>query len=228
MAWGQLIEYAVKMQQFSQRNLLSRVLEDGYLSIELIDALGKQIADFHHSIQISQSDNPFGTFDLLAQPVTENFKHLPLEAHQFFGEDRIQALRKWSEQEHAAKKEAFLHRKTGGFIRECHGDLHLGNMALIHQRIVIFDCIEFSDRLRWIDVMSEMAFVVMDVIYRGRLDLAYRLLNAYLDYTGDYVGLSVFRYYLVYRAMVRAKGCRNPFGARDKSGAQTWLPRRLN
>ena len=202
---GPAIEYAVKMKQFSQRDLLSRVLEEGQLSIDLIDALAKQIANFHHSIQVSNPETPFGTFDLLAQPVTENFEHLPSEAHQFLGEDRIQAIRTWSEHEHASKKESFVHRKTEGFIRECHGDLHLGNMALIHQRIVIFDCIEFSDRLRWIDVMSEMAFVVMDLTHRGQQPLAYRLLNAYLEYTGDYVGLAVFRFYLVYRAIVRAK-----------------------
>ena len=202
---GPAIEYAVKMKQFSQRSLLSRVLDEGQLTIELIDALAKQIADFHHSIQVSKMDTPFGTFDLLAQPVTENFEHLPLDAHQFLGKDRMEAIRNWSEQEHAFRKESFIHRKTEGFIRECHGDLHLGNMALIDNRIVIFDCIEFSERLRWIDVMSEMAFVVMDLIDRGQLDLAYRLLNAYLEYTGDYVGVSVFRFYLVYRAMVRAK-----------------------
>ena len=202
---GPAIEYAVKMKQFSQRSLLSRVLEEGQLTIELIDALAKQIASFHHSIQVSTLDTPFGTFDLLAQPVRENFEHLPIEAHQFLGEDRMESIRRWCEQEHASKKESFVHRKAEGFIRECHGDLHLGNMALINQRIVIFDCIEFSHRLRWIDVMSEMAFVVMDLIDRGQLDLAYRLLNAYLEYSGDYFGLSVFRFYLVYRAMVRAK-----------------------
>ena len=202
---GPAIEYAVKMKQFSQRSLLSRVLEEGQLTIELIDGLAKQIADFHQSIQVSRRDTPFGTFDLVAQPVTENFEHLPVEANQFLGGDRLEAIRRWCEQDHASRKESFVHRKTEGFIRECHGDLHLGNMALIDQRIVIFDCIEFSNRLRWIDVMSEMAFVVMDLIDRGHRDLGYRLLNAYLEYTGDYLGLSVFRFYLVYRAMVRAK-----------------------
>ena len=118
---------------------------------------------------------------------------------------RLEAIRAWSEQEHASRRECFIRRKAEGYVRECHGDLHLGNMALIHDRIVIFDCIEFSDQLRWIDVMSELAFVVMDLTDRNHSDLAYRLLNNYLEHTGDYVGLSVFRYYLVYRAMVRTK-----------------------
>ncbi len=91
-----------------------------------------------------------------------------------------------------------------GFIRECHGDLHLGNIARIEGEITIFDCIEFNDAMRWIDVMSEVAFTVMDLQDRGRGDLGQRFLNAYLEITGDYAGLSVLRFYLAYRAMVRA------------------------
>src|SRR5205823_830790 len=84
-------------------------------------------------------------------------------------------------------------------------DLHLGNIALIDDRVTIFDCIEFNEELRWIDVMSEIAFLVMDLQARARADLSWRLLNAYLEATGDYRGLALLRFYLIYRAMVRAK-----------------------
>jgi predicted kinase len=96
-------------------------------------------------------------------------------------------------------------RKRGGFVRECHGDLHLGNMVLVDGRVRIFDAIEFNPELRWIDVMSEVAFLAMDLLQRGRGDLAFRFVNAYLERTGDYEGVRVLRYYLVYRALVRAK-----------------------
>ena len=76
-------------------------------------------------------------------------------------------------------------------MRECHGDLHLGNMVLIDGRLIVFDCIEFNERLRWIDVMSEVAFVVMDLQDRGAPALAHRFLNDYLEITGDYAGLPV-------------------------------------
>jgi hypothetical protein len=82
--------------------------------------------------------------------------------------------------------------------------MHLANMALHDGRVLIFDCIEFNPNLRWIDVMSEVAFVVMDLHHRGRPELARRFLNRYLERTGDYGGLAVLRYYLVYRALVRA------------------------
>jgi len=90
-------------------------------------------------------------------------------------------------------------------VRECHGDLHLGNIALIDGVPTPFDGIEFNEALRWIDVMSEIAFLVMDLHDRRLPRLAYRFLSAYLEDTGDYAGLAVLRFYLVYRALVRAK-----------------------
>jgi hypothetical protein len=90
-------------------------------------------------------------------------------------------------------------------VRECHGDLHLGNVALIDDKLVVFDCIEFNPDLRWIDVMSEVAFTTMDLQERDRPSYAFRFLNRYLEITGDYEGISVLRFYLTYRAMVRAK-----------------------
>jgi predicted kinase len=99
----------------------------------------------------------------------------------------------------------FAARRRNGFVRECHGDLHLGNIALIDDRMTLFDCIEFNASMRWTDVMSDVAFLVMDLRDRGRPDLAARFLSAYLDITGDYEGLGVLRFYFVYRAIVRAK-----------------------
>ena len=90
-------------------------------------------------------------------------------------------------------------------MRECHGDLHLGNIVLLDDMPTPFDCIEFSAGLRWIDVISEISFTVMDLLQRGQPQLAWRLLNAYLEITGDYQGCGVLRFYLAYRAMVRAK-----------------------
>ena len=90
-------------------------------------------------------------------------------------------------------------------MRECHGDLHLNNIARIDGEIAIFDGIEFNEAMRWIDVMSEIAFTVMDLEERGRADLAHRFLNAYLERTGDHAGFALLPFYLAYRALVRAK-----------------------
>ncbi len=117
----------------------------------------------------------------------------------------LAALEGWTRREHAARGATWESRRASGLVRECHGDLHLGNIALVDDEVTLFDCIEFNERMRWIDVVSDIAFTVMDLQHRGRRDLAQRLLNAYLERTGDYSGLAVLPYYLAYRAMVRAK-----------------------
>jgi hypothetical protein len=99
----------------------------------------------------------------------------------------------------------FKQRKHDGFIRECHGDMHLRNMVWLKEQAMAFDCIEFNAALRWIDVISEAAFLVMDLQDRQQQQFANHFLNSYLEITGDYAGLSVLSFYLAYRAMVRAK-----------------------
>ena len=109
-------------------------------------------------------------------------------------------MRAWTEAEHARLRPEFAARKRGGRVRECHGDLHLGNIALLDGEPVPFDCIEFNEAFRWIDVVNEIAVTVMDLHARGRPDLGRRLLNRYLEAGGDYDGVRVLRFYLVYRA----------------------------
>jgi hypothetical protein len=118
----------------------------------------------------------------------------------------LSELNQWSENEFARLETVFTQRKRDGFIRECHGDMHLRNMLWLDKAgPVAFDCIEFNPELRWIDVISEVAFLVMDLQDRRQQPLANRFLNSYLEVTGDYAGLSLMPFYLCYRALVRAK-----------------------
>jgi uncharacterized protein len=114
-------------------------------------------------------------------------------------------LREWTEIEHNALQPQFEARLRTGSVRDCHGDLHLGNIVSLDGVLTPFDCIEFNPSLRWNDVMSEVAFLAMDLHDRGRPGLAWLFLNAYLEHSGDYAGVAPLRFYLVYRAMVRAK-----------------------
>lgn len=202
---GPAIEYAVRMRQFPQDVLLDRLLAQGAVHPSHIDGLARQVAEFHARIAVADAASPFGTPERVHQPAQENFRQIGERIRT--PEDRavLAQLQAWTEHEHAARLQDFQRRKERGFIRECHGDMHAGNMVLLDDRITVFDCIEFSENLRWIDVMNEAAFLVMDLTDRGRPDLAHRFLNAYLESTGDYAGLRVLRYYLVYRALVRAK-----------------------
>lgn len=202
---GPAIEYAVKMRRFPQPCLLDQVLLRGELTPETIDAIARSIADFHGRTAISDNESPLGTPERTYQPVAENFAQIRPRLRDEEDLIRLDKLERWSEREYQACSNALAARKAQGLVRECHGDLHLGNMVLLDGEVILFDCIEFSDNLRWIDVISEAAFLSMDLQDRRRPDLASRFLNAYLEQTGDYEGLGVLRYYLVYRTMVRAK-----------------------
>jgi aminoglycoside phosphotransferase family enzyme/predicted kinase len=200
-----VFEYAVKMREFPQDALASRMIERGELTPADIDALALKVADFHGAIDVAPPDGAFGTPDEILRFAQQNFQQIAPLLDTRSERDEIDALRAWIEYEHTARQSAFLRRREQGFVRECHGDLHLNNIARIDGELVIFDCIEFNSAMRWIDVMSEVAFTVMDLQDRGRADLAHRFLNAYLEQTGDYAGLAVLPFYLAYRALVRAK-----------------------
>ena len=202
---GPVIEYAVKMKQFRQENQLDRVLARGKLTRGLIDTLARELADFHTKIKVADSDVPFGSPDQISLPVQANFGAIRNQISDQDERKTLDGLQEWTNQKHKEQLDDFRARKQGGFIRECHGDMHLANMVLFDDQVVIFDCIEFNEDLRWIDVMSETAFLVMDLEDRGFPEFSHRILNAYLELTGDYGGLKLLRYYQVYRALVRAK-----------------------
>jgi aminoglycoside phosphotransferase family enzyme/predicted kinase len=202
---GPAIEYALKMRRFPQEALFSRMLDRGELTAGHIDALAAQIARFHAEIETAKAGSSFGEPQAIEQPALQNFAQLAPLLKNASDTRLLDSLRSFTEQAHLPLREIFSQRKRQGFTRECHGDLHLENIAWYDRDATLFDCIEFNEQLRWIDVMSEVAFVMMDLCARGHAGFAYRLLNAYLERTGDYGGLRVLRYYLIYRALVRAK-----------------------
>lgn len=200
-----IIEYAVKMRQFSQSARLDNVLASYELKAEHIDQLADNIAAFHEQIEIAGKDSDYGKPVSVLEPVEENFQ----QTFTLLSDDgdirQLELLKNWSLTQYAQLSPYIKQRKMDGFVRNCHGDLHLANIALIDEKIVIFDCIEFNESLRWIDVISETAFITMDLIDRGHSSYAARLLDRYLQCTGDYPGLILFQFYKVYRALVRAK-----------------------
>ena len=204
-ASGSILEYAIKMARFPQEALLDRMLEAGGLTPQLIDGVAAEVAAVHGAVAGASVPAGRGTPEAVRQPVHENFVQIAERAIGRAENELLPSLRAWCEEEFTRRQKDFIARLENGFVRECHGDLHLGNMALIEGRVTLFDCIEFNPGLRWIDVMSDAAFLVMDLEDRGRPDLAWRFLNAYLERSGDFAGLRVLPYYLVYRAMVRAK-----------------------
>jgi aminoglycoside phosphotransferase family enzyme/predicted kinase len=202
---GKAIEFAIKMKQFPQHCLLNHMIENGQLSPALAERIAHRVAGFHQEIVSAPGSSHFGTPEQVLSPMQQNFKtiraHLTEKALLY----PLIPLRHWTGSQFRALESVMWERKLLGFIRECHGDMHLRNIALIDDEVCIFDGIEFNEQIRWIDVISELAFLVMDLDDRGAPRLAQRILNHYLQETGDYGGLALLRFYQVYRAMVKAK-----------------------
>ncbi len=201
---GEILEYAVKMRQFSQQDLLSSYAEEQRLDAEQIDAIAETVARIHEHCDRSGPDDDWGSLTSITHWSAENLSNLRTSIPGHCLPPSWSRLQDWYRQTDSLST-GIVERKQDGFVRECHGDLHLGNMAMIGGRITLFDCIEFNPELRWIDVVSEAAFVAMDLQARGFSGYCWRFLDRYFVASGDYAGIDLLRYYFVYRALVRAK-----------------------
>ena len=202
---GKAFEYAVKMLQFPQSAQLDNMLAAGELKAEHMDSFARMTADFHHAAAIADAAMDYGEKDVLYQPVEENFQQIKEHLDTRMYAEKLSALLKWNKSEFVKLAAVFRQRKRDGCIRECHGDMHLRNLIWLNHQPMAFDCIEFNSHLSWIDVISEVAFLVMDLQSHQQHQLANRFLNHYLEITGDYFGLMLINFYLCYRALVRAK-----------------------
>lgn len=202
---GLALEYVLKMQEFPQAQLLAQVQARGALTPAHIDALAEQIAHFHAHTPPIAADHPLNTASAIVAPMRQNFEQIrPLLTDK---QDALQldALEAWTEHSIQRLWPLLEQRCQRGMVRECHGDLHLGNAALLDEQVVLFDCIEFNEPFRMIDVASDAAFLAMDLEDRGLQAESYRFIDAWLALLGDYEALPLLALYKAYRALVRAK-----------------------
>jgi predicted kinase len=175
-------------------------LQPGHLS-----DLANTLNAFHQQAAIAPLASRFGSAPEIIAPARENFqellKLLPLPEVQ----TRLVALQDWTEAQFSQLAPLMDARKKAGRVRECHGDLHLANMVLIDPHVRLFDCLEFNEDLRWIDVASDLAFTYVDLLAHRQPGLANWLVDEVLSRSGDYESVLVLRFYAVYRALVRAK-----------------------
>ncbi|MCR9295284.1 MAG: AAA family ATPase [bacterium] len=202
---GKVIEYAVKMLQFSAAALMENELRQGTITATDVILLARHVADFHRTAARATHATPFGQPDGLLQEALDNFTEVESLDWSTEERQRIASLKHWTEAIWKKNASWLEHRKEQGFVRECHGDMHLGNIVRWKGELIPFDGIEFNESFRWIDVLNDVAFLTMDLRAKGQHVLGSILLNAYLENTGDYLELRLLRWYEVYRAMVRAK-----------------------
>lgn len=202
---GPIIEYAVKMREFPQDSLFNEMLAQQKLTSAHIEELAKLVAEFHLKTPVAPENSVYGTPEHVHFPVIQNFDQIFPFLTDNADIQQLNRLRDISEQQFQQHQSLLQTRKKQGFIRDCHGDLHLGNIILYKNKPLLFDRIEFNEDLRWIDVFADIAFLTMDLEDHQQTAYARICLNTYLRETGDYAGLALLPYYQAYRAIVRAK-----------------------
>lgn len=228
---GEVVEHAVKMRQFPQSSALDRLLVAGVLEPGGLSRFGLELATLHAGLP--RLEAPDDELDRrILGPVLDNFATLRATRAGGDRSDILQRLESASKDAFDGKRTAFSRRLAKGFVRECHGDLHLRNLVMIDGRVRAFDCLEFNPDLRWIDIASDAAFLIMDCAVRDRVDLAYAFQDGYLAGCGDYVGATLSPFYQAYRSVVRAKVAALEIEGSPKDGklgaARERLDRHLN
>ena len=202
---GEPVEYTLIMHQFPQDALFLSLFERGELTETLMEELGRVVATFHALSPTSDRIKTFGEPDQVRKAFDENFE----QTEKYIGGPQTQAqfddTKQYSERFFGEYRELLNSRITNNWIRECHGDLHLRNICLLQNKILLFDCIEFNEPFRFVDVMFDIAYAVMDLEARQRPDLANAYLNTYVEEIGDWEGLQVLPLYLNRQSYVRAK-----------------------
>lgn len=201
---GTVVDYAVKMKRLPAERMLDHLLEQDAVGADDIRGIARIIAEFHLQAERSREIDSYGSLEVIRRNWSENFLQMEPFLSRTLSRTEFQAIREWVERFMAEHEELFAERVAEGFIRDCDGDIHSENICLA-DRVYIFDCIEFNARFRFSDTAADLAFLLMDLEYRGRRDLADVLLREYCTVTGDVRLVEVLDFYRVYRAFVRGK-----------------------
>jgi aminoglycoside phosphotransferase family enzyme/predicted kinase len=201
----QVVEYVVKMRQFPQSALLSHLFEQGDLTEALLRQLAEAIAQFHLSAETNNYIRAFGTVENIRQSIDENYA----QTQDFIGgpqtQQQFDETKAYTDTFFATQQDLLQQRIDHDQIRACHGDLHLNNICYWQDQLLLFDCIEFNEPFRFVDVMFDIAYIIMDLTVAGREDLAAIFLSHYVEQTGDWEGLQVLPLYVSRQSYVRAK-----------------------
>jgi len=198
---GPAVDWVVVMRRFDQAALFDELAKSRRLNVSLMTALADHIAAFHHAAE-PRPDR--GGTAALSAIVETNHRCLMAAREAGFAPEHIIEIRQQSSERLAAVGTLLDRRAAAGKVRRGHGDLHLRNVCLFEGRPTLFDCLEFSDELATVDVLYDLAFLLMDLEHRGLADFANRVLNRYLDLTGEDDGLAAMPLFLSMRAAIRA------------------------
>lgn len=201
---GEAVEYAVKMKRLPEESLLESSLLRGEVSNSTITRIASVIAAFHSTAATDGRISSFGSPALIKRNTDENFSQTAPYAPRAISKGLFERVRDYTGDFLRRNEGLFLKRMEGGFIRDCHGDIHSEHIS-IEDGINIFDCIEFNERFRFSDTVSDAAFLSMDLDFHNRADLARLFDSSYFAASGDAEGRGLLDFYKCYRAFVRGK-----------------------
>ncbi|MCK5651277.1 MAG: AAA family ATPase [Gemmatimonadetes bacterium] len=207
---GEVVEYAVKMERLSPEGTLRRYLARGEVTPELITRVARRIAELHGEADSGPEIARFGAFEVVSGNALENFDQSESHVGETVSQEVFQRLRALTEAELEKHQPLIVRRAKNDGPRDTHGDLHLDHIYVQQTEapprdLLIVDCIEFNDRLRFSDPVADMGFLYMDLLFHGRRDLAELFADAYFEAAGDPDGRSLLPLYAAYRAAVRGK-----------------------
>jgi aminoglycoside phosphotransferase family enzyme/predicted kinase len=201
---GRVLDYAVKMKRLPQERMLPGLLERGLVGPAQMGEIACVLADFHGKAARSGKIDRYGRAEVIRANWEESFRQMAPFLEETISAADLHLLGAWVESFLAKHQELLRARVKGGFIRECDGDLHMGNICLA-DRIYIFDCIEFNKQFRYIDTAADIAFLLMDLEYAGHPELSSSFLKAYQSASGDLTMGALLGFYQGYRAFVRGE-----------------------
>jgi aminoglycoside phosphotransferase family enzyme len=204
---GEAVEYAVKMRRLPQDVMMDVMLMKNKVTKKMVEDVARTVAGFHRRAETSTEITEIGGINAVIKNTSENFEQTEQYAGTIMPRQAFEHIKKYTE-EFIKENESLFHRRAAeGRIRDCHGDLHVAHICF-GDKICIYDCIEFIDRLRYTDVVADVAFLAMDLDHYGRRDLAEVFVKAYIKQSGDKELLKLLNFYKCYRAYVRFKiGC---------------------
>lgn len=201
---GEIIEYALKMKRLPQEKIMSLLLKENRVGKETIDEIAAIVADFHSKAQTNAEISQYGSLKIVKTNWDENFLQTQKYINQTIPQTEFQFIQNRVNNFMDNNEVLFKARIAGNRIRDCHGDLHSGNI-FITDKICIFDAIEFNDRFRYSDVAADVAFLAMDLDFQQRIDISNYFIERYLVYSKDQQLNQLLDFYKCYRAYVRGK-----------------------
>jgi aminoglycoside phosphotransferase family enzyme/predicted kinase len=205
---GRHVDWAVKMIELREADMLPVRLKQRQISGSEIERIAEALSSFHRNAATSPEIDEFGSVDKISLNAEENFQETESRADDILPADHLRAIETYTRDFLAMNEDLFRARVEKRWVRDGHGDLRVQNICLqpeLESGVQIFDCIEFNDRLRFLDVASDIAYLAMDLDLAGRADLRSALLRKYTSGLQDTVNDKLFRFYCCYRAYVRGK-----------------------